>query len=179
VLNYGPRRLVCPAVLMMPEPCMWSMYAKSLFADGLHNTWKEITEQRGSTIEAQTQLHKIQHHSFLIPHSEIWIHYPHFYFPRRTFMSSDTRDPMASCPCPNPLFRHLFLSMQTVCALRHKSMQSSPHQQQPACLQLKDTSCPLTLNASDGELRHINRPDPSLKPRARELNLAIVQWYLG
>jgi len=39
---------------------------------------------------------------------------------------------------------------------------------------VEDISCPLTLNASDGEFRRINHPNPSLKPRAREFNLAIV-----
>jgi hypothetical protein len=32
---------------------------------------------------------------------------------------------------------------------------------------VEDISCPLTLNASDGEFRRINRPNPSSKPRAR------------
>jgi hypothetical protein len=44
---------------------------------------------------------------------------------------------------------------------------------------IEDTSCSLTLNASDGEFRCINHPDPSSKPRDRhpvlwELNLATV-----
>jgi len=31
VLYYGPKRLVSPAVLRMPEPCMWSLYAEITF----------------------------------------------------------------------------------------------------------------------------------------------------
>jgi hypothetical protein len=43
----------------------------------------------------------------------------------------------------------------------------------------EDTSCSLTLNASDGKFRNINHPNPSSKPRDRhsflwELNLAMV-----
>jgi hypothetical protein len=44
---------------------------------------------------------------------------------------------------------------------------------------VEDISCPLTLNASDGELRHINHPNPPLKPRAREMNLAIAVYTKG
>jgi len=47
---------------------------------------------------------------------------------------------------------------------------------------VEDISCPLTLNASDGEFRCINRPNPSSKPKARhsllrELNLATVSQF--
>jgi len=47
---------------------------------------------------------------------------------------------------------------------------------------IEDISCPLTSNASDGEFRRINRPNPSSKPRARhtllrELNLATVSQF--
>jgi hypothetical protein len=47
---------------------------------------------------------------------------------------------------------------------------------------VEDISCPLTLNASDGEFRRINCPNPSSKPRARhpllrELNLATVSQF--
>jgi len=47
---------------------------------------------------------------------------------------------------------------------------------------VEDISCPLTLNASDGEFRHINCPNTSSKPRARhtllrELNLAMVSQF--
>jgi len=31
VLNYGPKRLVGPAVLRKPETCIWSMYAEITF----------------------------------------------------------------------------------------------------------------------------------------------------
>jgi len=50
VLNYGPKRLVSPAVLRMPEPCIRSMYAEMFFWDWLHYAWKEMTEQRGSAM---------------------------------------------------------------------------------------------------------------------------------
>ena len=63
---------------------------------------------RGQCHVAQTRLNKIQHRSFLILHSQIWIHYPQFYLPRRTFMSRHPVEPMASCLCPHALFRHLF-----------------------------------------------------------------------
>ena len=66
----------------------------------------DLTE--GQCYVAQTRLHKIQQRSFLIPHSQIWIHYPHFYLPRRTFMSRHPAELMASCLCPHALFRHLF-----------------------------------------------------------------------
>jgi len=86
------------------------MYAKITF-------WSETSQRlkrNDSTEEqchvAQTRLHKIQHRSFLIPHSQIWIHYPHFYLPRRNFMSRHPVEPMASCPYPHVLFWHLFLS---------------------------------------------------------------------
>jgi hypothetical protein len=47
---------------------------------------------------------------------------------------------------------------------------------------VKDTSCPLTLIASDGEFRCVSHPNPFLKPRARhfllrELNLATVSQF--
>jgi hypothetical protein len=47
---------------------------------------------------------------------------------------------------------------------------------------VEDTSCPLTFSASDGEFRHINRQNSSLKPRARhcllrELNLCTVSQF--
>jgi len=47
---------------------------------------------------------------------------------------------------------------------------------------VEDISCPLNLNASDGEFRRINSPNPSSKPRARhsllrELNLARVSEF--
>jgi len=47
---------------------------------------------------------------------------------------------------------------------------------------VEDISCPVTLNASDGDFRRINRPNPSSKPRARhsflrELNLATVSQF--
>jgi len=47
---------------------------------------------------------------------------------------------------------------------------------------VEDFSYPVTLYASDGEFRRINRPNPSLKPRARhsllrELNLATVTQF--
>jgi hypothetical protein len=47
---------------------------------------------------------------------------------------------------------------------------------------VEDISCPLNLNASDGEFRRINRPNPSSKPRARhsllrELNLSTVSGF--
>jgi hypothetical protein len=48
---------------------------------------------------AQTQLHKIQHHCFVIPHSQIWIHYHYFYLPRRTFMSSHPKEHVHSANC--------------------------------------------------------------------------------
>jgi len=38
---------------------------------------------------------------------------------------------------------------------------------------VEDISCPLTLNASDGEFRCINRPNPSSKPRARHSLLTL------
>jgi hypothetical protein len=94
---------------------------------------------------AETQIHKMQLHSFLIPHSQIWIQYPQFYLHRRTFMSSHPREPMASWLCPHPVFRHLLLSMNTVHAISRKFVQSSPHQQQPACLQLKTPPVPYCL----------------------------------
>ena len=111
------------------------------------NDWTE-----GQWHVAQTRLHKIQHDSFLIPHSQIWIHYPQFFLSRRAFMSSYPREPMASCLYPQPLFRHLFLSMKTVHALPLKSaIKSTP----PAgsMFEVEDISCPLTLNpSSDGEI---------------------------
>jgi hypothetical protein len=47
---------------------------------------------------------------------------------------------------------------------------------------VEDMSCPLTLNASDGEFRHINCPNLSSKPRARhsllrKLNFATVSQF--
>jgi hypothetical protein len=47
---------------------------------------------------------------------------------------------------------------------------------------VEDTSCPLTLNASDGEFRCISCPNPYSKCRARhsllrELNLATVSQF--
>jgi hypothetical protein len=47
---------------------------------------------------------------------------------------------------------------------------------------VEDTSCPLNLNASDGEFRCISCPNPFLKCRARhsllrELNLATVSKF--
>ena len=49
-------------------------------------------------------------------------------------------------------------------------------------LAVEDISCPLTLNASGGEFRRVNRPNHSSKPRARhsllrELNLATVSQF--
>ena len=88
MLNYGPERFVGPAVLRMPEPCMWSMYAKITFWRQTSQRLKGNDWTEGQYRVAQTQLHKSQHHSFLIPHSQIWIRYPHFYLPRRTFISS-------------------------------------------------------------------------------------------
>ena len=96
VLNYGPRILVAPVVLRMPEPCMWSMYAK-ITQTSQHLKGNEWTEWQYHG--AQTQLHKIQYHCFMIPHLQIWIHYPHFYLPRRTFMSSHPREHIHSADC--------------------------------------------------------------------------------
>ena len=69
VLNCGRKRLVSPAVLRMPEPWMWSMYAKITF-------WRQTSQRvkgndwtEGQCHVVQTWLHKSQHHSFLIPHS--------------------------------------------------------------------------------------------------------------
>ena len=47
---------------------------------------------------------------------------------------------------------------------------------------VEDISCPLALNASDGEFRRINHPNPFSKPRPRhsllrELNLATVSQF--
>jgi hypothetical protein len=92
-LTYGPRRLVSPAVLRMPEPCMWSMCATFTFwrtSQRLKtNDWSE-----GLCHVAQTGLHKGQRHGFLVLHSQIWIRYLHFYLPRRPFTSSHPIEPM-------------------------------------------------------------------------------------
>jgi len=102
VLNYGPKRLVSPAALRMPEPFMRSIYANITFWRQTSQRLKGNDWTEGQCHVAQTQLHKIQHRSFLILHSQIWIHYPHFYLPRRTFMSSHPVEPMAGCLCPHP-----------------------------------------------------------------------------
>jgi hypothetical protein len=102
VLNYGPKRLVSPAVLRMPETCMWSMYAKIIFWRQTSQRLKGNEWTEGQCHVAQTRLHKNRHHSFLIPHSQIWIPYPHFYLPRRTFMSSHPTEPIASHLCTHP-----------------------------------------------------------------------------
>ena len=81
VLYFVPKRLVGPAVLRLPELCMWSMYTKITFCRQTSehlkgNDWTEWLYH-----VAQTQLHKIQQHSFLIHHSwhrmqwkSAWLH---------------------------------------------------------------------------------------------------------
>jgi hypothetical protein len=95
----------------------------SLITDRLHNTWKETTEQRGSTMELN---------------SASWFHTHRFAFTTPTFISPvessypATQENLWHVACPNPLFSHLFLSTKTVCALPHKSVQSSPYHQRLA-----------------------------------------------
>ena len=108
VLNYGPKRLACLAVLRMPKSLMGSISAKITFWRQTSQCLKRNDLTEGQCHVAQTWLHKIQHRSFLIPHSQIWIHYPHFYLPRRTLMSRHPVEPKASCLCHHALFRHLF-----------------------------------------------------------------------
>ena len=132
VLISGPKILARLAVLRMPRSLMGSISAKITFWRRVSQRLKrnDLTEEQCHV--AQSRLHKIRHRSFLIPHSQIWIHYPHSYLPRRTFMSKQPVEPTASYLCPHALFRHLLLSLKTLQALPLKSVQWNPHHQQPA-----------------------------------------------
>jgi hypothetical protein len=170
VLNYGPRALVGPAVLRMPEHRMQIMYAKITFWRQTSQRLKGNDWTEGLCNVAQAQLHKI------------WFHYLQFYLARRTFMSSHPIEPMASCLCLHPLFRHLFsIHKDSPCTSSQTcDVQSTP----PAASMFaaEDKSCPLNLNASDGEFKRINLPNSYSKPRARhsllrELYLSTVSQF--
>ena len=85
--------------------------------------------------------------------------------------------PVSSCSTQTPLsiLEDSPSTSSQICAVKSTPSAAST-------FAVEDISCPLTLNASDGEFRHINRPHPSLKPRARrsllrELNLATVSQF--
>ena len=166
MLNYGPKRLVCPAVLRMPQPFMGSTYAKITFWRQTAQRLKRNDWTEGQCHEAQTRLYKIQNRSFLIPDSQIWIHYPHSYLPRRIFVSRHPVAPMASCvsscsiEIPLAILEDSLCTSSQICAVK-----STP----PAAsmFAVQDIACPLTLNASGCEFGRINRPNPSSKPGAR------------
>jgi len=77
VLNYGPKRLVNPAVLRKPETCMWSLFAEITFWRRTSHHLRGNDSTEGQCHVPQIRLHKSHNHSFLIPHSQIGIPYPH------------------------------------------------------------------------------------------------------
>ena len=97
-------------------------------------------------------------------------------------MSSHPREPMAGCLYPHPLFTPLPIHEDSSCTSSQIcAVKSTP----PAgsMFAVEDISCPLTINSSDGEFRHINRPNPSSKPRARhtllrELNFTTISQFM-
>ena len=48
VLNYGPKRLVSPAVLRKPETCMWSLYAEITF-------WRQTSHHLRGNVSRRTE----------------------------------------------------------------------------------------------------------------------------
>jgi len=85
--------------------------------------------------------------------------------------------PVSSCSIQIPLsiLEDSPCTSSQICAVKSTSPAAS-------MFAVEDFSCPVTLNASDGEFRHITHPNPSLKPRARhsllrELNLAMVSEF--
>ena len=149
---------------------------KSLFADGFHNTWKEMTEQRAlqwsSDSASQDPIPQLPDSPFrglnsvpslVPPQKNLHVPWHKRNYGNLSMSSSSIQTPLAiheDSPCASS---QIYAVKSTPAAAR--------------MFAVEDTSCPLNLNASDGKLRHINRPNPSLKPRARELNLAIVSQF--
>ena len=182
MLNYGPKRLISPAVLRMRELFMRSIYAKITFRRQTSQCLKGNNWTEGQCHVAQTRLHKIQHRSFLIPHSQILNSLPsllspqknlHVQPPRRTY----GKLPVSSSSIQTPLsvLEDGPWTSSQICAVKFTPTIAS-------MFAVEDITCPLALSASDGEFRCINCPNPSSKPRARnsllrELNLATVSQF--
>ena len=154
------------------EVCM----QKSLISDGLHNTWKEMTEQRGIAMKLRLSFTRSNT-------TTSWFLIQRFEFTTLTFTSLEKLHVQqhkwnyGKLPVsPSSIQTPLAIPEDSPCT----SSQIYAVKSTPAAASMfavDDTSCPLTLNVSDRELRHINCPNPSLKPRARELNLAIVSQF--